>query len=101
MTFKYRNHSWSLVVTRSHSWSLVVTRGHSWSLVVTRGNSWSLVVTRGHSCVLLDKTVVEIFSSNKSAINPWKVSCKNTKLKKSVVGYIFLDIDILSYPMVN
>jgi hypothetical protein len=23
------------------------------------------------------------------------------KIKKSVVGYIFLDIDILSYPMVN
>ena len=49
MTFKHRNHSWSLVVTRGHSWSLVVTRGHSWSLVVTRGHSWSLVVTRGHS----------------------------------------------------
>ena len=85
MTFKHRNHSWSLVVTRGHSWSLVVTRGHSWSLVVTRGHSWSLVVTRGHSwslvvirghswslvvtrghsCVLLDKIVflrVQFFS---------------------------------------
>ena len=53
MTFKHRNHSWSLVVTRGHSWSLVVTRGHSWSLVVTRGHSWSLVVTRGHSWSLV------------------------------------------------
>jgi hypothetical protein len=35
MTFKHRNHSWSLVVTRGHSWSFVVTRGNSWSLVCT------------------------------------------------------------------
>ena len=53
MTFKHKNHSWSLVVTRGHSWSLVVTRGHSWSLVVTRGHSWSLVVIRGHSWSLV------------------------------------------------
>jgi hypothetical protein len=32
-------------------------RNHSWSLVVIRGHSWSFVVTRGHSCVLLDKIV--------------------------------------------
>ena len=33
-------------------------KNHSWSLVVIRGHSWSFVVTRGHSCVLLDKTFV-------------------------------------------
>jgi hypothetical protein len=74
MTFKHRNHSWSLVVIRSHSWSLVVIRGHSCSLVVTRGHSWSLVVTRGHSWSLV-VTRGHSWSSVVTRGHSWSLVC--------------------------
>ena len=85
MTFKHKNHSWSLVVTRGHSWSLVVTRGHSWSFVVTRGHSWSFVVTRGHSWSL-----VVIRGHSWSLVCTFRQDpCRDMKLEKKFVPQKF------------
>jgi hypothetical protein len=67
MTFKHKNHSWSLVVTRGHSWSLVCTfrqdrkADSSSKSEAKHGGNWSILARHSQSLYLRGQNIFYIF----------------------------------------